>query len=263
MTVRTIVARAARVAGLLALPLLPMPLVPSAPAPLHAQEGIVVPDSVTAERIRAGSDLYNGGSCVFCHEVAGRGTGERAPDLSDVEWLHSEGDFAGIKNTIFWGVEKDEMKALTPRPFQMNPMGGMPWRGEQVSQVTAYVWSLSRPSTSPFVVEQFQFLDLGRAGRVDEAIDVFRASDHALMSRQGINRIAYEVMGSHGAGTALPLFELNVDLHPDHFNPWDSLAEAHMTLGNRDEAIEYYERSLELNPDNDNAVEKLEELGAR
>lgn len=263
MTVRTIAVRATRVAGMLALPLLPVPFGSTGPAALHAQEEIAVPDSVTAERIRAGSDLYNGGSCVFCHAVAGRGTGRRAPDLSDVEWLHGEGDFTGIKHTIVWGVEEDEMKAVTPRPFQMNPMGGMPWGNEQLSQVTAYVWSLSRPSTSPFVVEQFRFLDLARAGRVDESIDVFRASDHALMTRQGINRIAYEVMGSHGAGTALALFELNAELHPDHFNPWDSLAEAHMTLGNRDEAIEYYERSLEVNPDNDNAVEKLEELGAR
>lgn len=252
---RTTLARAARVAGLLALPLLPLPL--------DAQDEIAVPDSVTPERVRAGSELFNGGSCAFCHAVAGRGTGSRAPDLSDAEWLHSEGDFAGIRNTIFWGVEKDEMKAVTPRPFQMNPVGGMPWRGEQLSQVTAYVWSLSRPSTSPFVVEQFRFLDLARDGRVEEAIGVLRTSDRPLMTRQGINRLAYEVMGARDAATALPLFELNTELHPDHFNPWDSLAEAHMNLGNLDEAIEYYEKSLELNPDNSNAVEKLRELGAR
>ncbi|MGH7549748.1 MAG: c-type cytochrome, partial [Gemmatimonadota bacterium] len=65
------------------------------PAAGRAQEAVVVPDSVTPQRVFDESNLYNGGSCAACHAIAGRGVGDRAPDLSDIEWLHSEGDFDG------------------------------------------------------------------------------------------------------------------------------------------------------------------------
>ena len=45
-------------------------------------------------------------------------------------------------------------------------------------------------------------------------------------------------------------------------NVYDSLGEAYMIAGERDRAIENYRRSLELDPANENAVEKLRELGA-
>ena len=41
---------------------------------------------------------------------------------------------------------------------------------------------------------------------------------------------------------------------------WDSLAEAHMVAGDGRRAMELYEKSLELNPENDNAREKLADL---
>jgi hypothetical protein len=42
---------------------------------------------------------------------------------------------------------------------------------------------------------------------------------------------------------------------------YDSLGEAHMLNGDRDRAIELYRRSLEINPDNGNAVTMLGTLG--
>lgn len=44
---------------------------------------------------------------------------------------------------------------------------------------------------------------------------------------------------------------------PASFNVYDSLAEAYMKKGNKELAIESYRKSLELNPDNVNALEKL------
>ena len=56
------------------------------------------------------------------------------------------------------------------------------------------------------------------------------------------------------AEQALAVFELNTRVFPEAFNTWDSLGEAHMILGHDDDAIRFYERSLELNPDNANAT---------
>jgi cytochrome c-type biogenesis protein CcmH/NrfG len=48
---------------------------------------------------------------------------------------------------------------------------------------------------------------------------------------------------------------------PAAFNTWDSLAEALMVSGDKESAIKYYKKSLELNPENTNATQKLKELG--
>ncbi len=65
------------------------------------------------------------------------------------------------------------------------------------------------------------------------------------------------------ARLARTLFELNAELHPDSWNVYDNLAESYMVEGRRDKAIEFYERSLELNLANRNGLEMLRKLGAR
>lgn len=59
---------------------------------------------------------------------------------------------------------------------------------------------------------------------------------------------------------ALKVFELNAKEYPESFNVWDSLAECHMRAGNKEKAKKYYQKSLELNPENDNAKKMLKEL---
>ncbi len=62
---------------------------------------------------------------------------------------------------------------------------------------------------------------------------------------------------------ALAVFELNARVFPKAFNCWDSLGEAQMTLGQTDEAIQSYQKSLELNPRNDNARTMIERMRQR
>ncbi|MDX1661336.1 MAG: tetratricopeptide repeat protein [Gemmatimonadota bacterium] len=235
-------------------------------APTFAQE-IAVPDSVTPEKVRAGSVLFNQGSCTFCHAPAGRGLGRNGPDLSDAEWLHSEGDYEGIFHTIWWGVERDELAADPPFRFEMHPRGGMPWTRPQTHQVAAYVWTISRPETSRYVTTQAEMVTLAREGDAMKAVEVYRRAagqwpDQPLLSERGVNALGYERIGSEDVDGAIALFELNTELHPDSWNAWDSLAEGHMIAGNRERAIELYRKSLEMNPENENAREKLVELGA-
>lgn len=49
---------------------------------------------------------------------------------------------------------------------------------------------------------------------------------------------------------------------PDSANAYDSLAESYSERGEKELAIVYYQKSLQLDPDNKNAVEKLRGLGA-
>ncbi len=80
-----------------------------------------------------------------------------------------------------------------------------------------------------------------------------------------VNATGYALLQAENAQQALAVFELNTRVFPEAFNTWDSLGEAHMVLGNDDEAIRFYERSLELNPQNSNAEMMISRIrsGAR
>ena len=59
---------------------------------------------------------------------------------------------------------------------------------------------------------------------------------------------------------ALKLFKLNIELYPNAFNTYDSYGECLLKLEDKENAIKAYEKSLELNPDNENAIEVLSGL---
>ena len=74
------------------------------------------------------------------------------------------------------------------------------------------------------------------------------------------NAAGYRFLQAGEVEAALTLFELNTAVFPESFNAWDSLAEAHMELGNVDDAVVFYQQSLELNANNDNARAMLARL---
>ncbi len=239
---------------------------PDAAAQQTSAAPVAVPDSVTPERVLAGSEIFNNGSCVVCHAIGGVGSGRYAPNLADVEWLHSKGDYDGIFSTIFWGVRKEDFKAVTPRRFEMHPSGGMPLTREQQKAVAAYVWTISHAGTNPRVAAQQEFLRLARAGQIKEATSLFEKEEKAtpknlLLPENGLNRFGYEILPK-SAENAIALFQLNARLHSESSNVYDSLGEAYAAAGRKDEAIRAYRRSLELNPQNKNAADKLKALQA-
>jgi mono/diheme cytochrome c family protein len=100
-----------------------------------------------ARMIQVGDSLFNHGSCTRCHGENAKG-GERAPDLTDKQWDHSDGSLEGIRETIFWGVRRRDFKN-PDRRFEMNPTGGMSLSWDEVRSVAAYVWSLSNGNFLP------------------------------------------------------------------------------------------------------------------
>jgi Flp pilus assembly protein TadD len=59
---------------------------------------------------------------------------------------------------------------------------------------------------------------------------------------------------------AIEVFKMNIEMYPDSWNVYDSLGEAYMENGQNDLAIEYYQKSLKLNPQNTNAVNMLKRI---
>ena len=75
-----------------------------------------------------------------------------------------------------------------------------------------------------------------------------------------INGIGYYLMNSGKIREAIEVFKLNVEIFPKSFNVYDFLGEAYMKSGDNENAIKNYRKSLELNPDNNNAREMLKKL---
>jgi predicted negative regulator of RcsB-dependent stress response len=53
---------------------------------------------------------------------------------------------------------------------------------------------------------------------------------------------------------------MNTIAYPNSFNAFDSLGEAYMNKGDKVSAIKNYEKSLQIDPANGNAIEMLKRL---
>lgn len=78
-----------------------------------------------------------------------------------------------------------------------------------------------------------------------------------------VNRIGYNILRSRNEDDklkALGFFFMNTENYPDSYNAFDSLGEAYEVLGDEQKAVLSYQKSLELNPENKHAKERLENL---
>lgn len=82
------------------------------------------------------------------------------------------------------------------------------------------------------------------------------------LEEQTINSLGYAYLQENNLEAARSVFAVNVYAFPSSSNVYDSYAEALMKIGNKEEAIANYQKALELNPGNSNAVEMLKQLGA-
>jgi glyoxylase-like metal-dependent hydrolase (beta-lactamase superfamily II) len=80
-------------------------------------------------------------------------------------------------------------------------------------------------------------------------------------SENDFNQLGYRLLGDERYAEAIAVFELNVEMYPESWNVYDSLGEAKLAAGDSERAIELYRRSLEINPENVNAVSVLQRLG--
>lgn len=76
-------------------------------------------------------------------------------------------------------------------------------------------------------------------------------------SERPLNTFGYQLANRQDFDGAIRVFRMNAQLFPEVANVWDSLAEAYLLSGRHELAAIYYRKSLELDPDNDNALEQL------
>ena len=81
-----------------------------------------------------------------------------------------------------------------------------------------------------------------------------------LFGEAEMNQLGYRYLQEGNIKDAIRLFTLNTISYPNSWNVYDSLGEGYLKDGQVDKAIKNYERSLELNPKNENAIKMLREI---
>ncbi|UTW56661.1 beta-lactamase family protein [Kordiimonas sp. SCSIO 12610] len=93
--------------------------------------------------------------------------------------------------------------------------------------------------------------------------DALKASDFDLYdfeNENALNTLGYQLLRSDNLEAAIEVFKRNVAEFPGSANPYDSLGEAYVKARNPDLALFNYQKSLELNPDNKNAVDMIKKI---
>jgi CubicO group peptidase (beta-lactamase class C family) len=96
-------------------------------------------------------------------------------------------------------------------------------------------------------IEEFKYLK--QANLPDYKVD-----------ENSLNQLGYHLLQAKKTDDAIQVFKLNVEEYPQQWNPYDSLGEAYMDVGQKDLAIKNYEKSVELNPKNENGKAMLKKL---
>ena len=99
----------------------------------------------------------------------------------------------------------------------------------------------------------------GAAAALEE-YDVLRSQDSSKGNEQTLNGLGYRLLYSGKESDSITVFQKNVQEYPQSGNVYDSLGEAYAKVGQKDLAIQNYEKSLQLDPKNQNAVERLKKL---
>lgn len=96
--------------------------------------------------------------------------------------------------------------------------------------------------------------------RTQERFQTLKGSSEFYIRESELNDVGYTLLGQNRIRAAILVFKLNAETFPASWNAYDSLGEAYARNGEPRLAIENYEKSIQLNPDNQVGREALKQL---
>ncbi|MFC1724440.1 MBL fold metallo-hydrolase [candidate division KSB1 bacterium] len=102
---------------------------------------------------------------------------------------------------------------------------------------------------------------------IEKAIEKFKDlkssnNNQFYFEEREFNSLGYRLLRRAMIKEAIEIFKINVELNPESWNVYDSIAEVYMNDGNKELAVTNYKKSLELNPENNNAAYMLNRIDA-
>jgi pimeloyl-ACP methyl ester carboxylesterase len=126
----------------------------------------------------------------------------------------------------------------------------------------------TRPTGStaagPTMVEQF-WTALNQPGGVEHARRLYdeaksRDKSVVLFPETETNLVGYQLLQAGNLKDALGVFQLNVEAYPRSANVYDSLSDAYLAMGSKDEALKYAQKAIEMLDTDTNATPQFKQL---
>lgn len=201
------------------------------------------------KHIPSGESYYGYGWVIG--EIPLGNTGER------IETIGHGGGINGF-NTQITRISSDKSFIVL-----LNNTGGAPL-GEMTNAIAAILYDKSYDFPKRSVA--YSLADrMGRDG-IPAAVEYYKGiKDSAgyYLNENEMNATGYQFLESGKAKEAAAIFKLNTEAFPKSSNVYDSYGEALMALGNKTEAIEYYKKSVKLNPGNEGGIKILKDNGIK
>jgi hypothetical protein len=156
---------------------------------------------------------------------------------------------------------------------QGHPLDTRPWKGPEIAaeltsrdyraNVDPAMREILAWKPAPSLAERMRdaFAAGDSAGALRLHLEYKTDPRHAYTDTElELNALGYELLRQGRHGAAIAVLQLNTADHPGSSNAFDSLGEAYLEAGRREEAIRSYERALALQPGNENARQMLEKL---
>ena len=80
------------------------------------------------------------------------------------------------------------------------------------------------------------------------------------LSEDEMNLLGYQFLWNNKDDQSHEVLRTNLDLFPSSWNSYDSYGEILLKMGKKDEAIQMYRKSIELNPKNESGKKILEQM---
>jgi tetratricopeptide (TPR) repeat protein len=148
----------------------------------------------------------------------------------------------------------EELTKTKLENFSIRNDGSLAWVEYDMIQTPVTAQASIFPYTDKFVGHVYEFLvkESGQwktRNRIVTAPGSYATNEHNTEAE--LNSAGYVLLFAKKLPEAIEIFKLNVKLFPDSWNVYDSLGEAYAAAGDTKEAIENYEKSIQLNPKSD------------
>ncbi|MEM0517117.1 serine hydrolase [Aequorivita flava] len=101
---------------------------------------------------------------------------------------------------------------------------------------------------------------------INEGIELYKSlkkndpNTYNFSNENELNQLGYKLIEKHQIEKAIKIFKLYISEFPNLANAYDSMGEAYYLNGNNNLALINYKKSLELNPNNTNAIEMIKKI---
>ncbi|MBO9200624.1 MULTISPECIES: serine hydrolase domain-containing protein [Niastella] len=208
------------------------------------------------------TDLYPAMELAHIPRISkGRGEGdvtlgwtlEKAKDGD--EYLWKDGTTGGYKSIILLNrTKKTGVVILANSMNQINDLAYHILMPSIPVKPYRYIWAMH-----DFVLETV------KNKNIDKAIEEYKSmktnrSPGLVFDESQLNYVANDLRQAKKMPAAIKILELNTQEYPNSSTAFESLGEAYKRSGKKKEAIENYEKAVQLDPKNAHAVWMLEQL---